>query len=149
MEVSSLRRPRRLLLPALLAVALLLAGCEVSIGDKTIDAGSVEEQIARNVEAQGAKVDGVDCPGDQEAARGVTFPCTVTFDDGRERTAEVELVDDEGTFRYKLGPVADAEGEDEGGGGGTGSGRRESGSEGTGPGVSGDGDRSGTAGGGG
>jgi hypothetical protein len=114
----SLPRPRRLaLLCALLAgLAAVAAGCEVSVGDKTIDAGSVEEQIARNVESQGGDgVESVDCPGGQAAKQGGTFDCIVTMDDGSERTAEVELVDDEGTFRYQLAP---ADGAEEGGGDG-------------------------------
>ena len=78
-----------------------MAGCYVSVGDKTIDAGSVEDQIARNVEAGGEGVTAVECPGGQEAKQGSTFDCAVTFGDGSERTAEVELVDDDGTFRYR------------------------------------------------
>jgi hypothetical protein len=109
----SLPRPRRLaLLCALLAaVAVVSVGCEVSVGDKTIDAASVEEQIARNVESQGdVGVESVDCPGGQAAKQGGTFECIVTLDDGSERTAEVELVDDEGTFRYQLAPAGGEEG---------------------------------------
>ena len=45
-----------LLLPVLAATAALVAaGCSVSIGDKTIDAGSVEDQIAQNLESQGER----------------------------------------------------------------------------------------------
>jgi hypothetical protein len=100
-----LKRARRLLLPpVLLVAALALTACSVSVGDKTIDAGSVEEQIQRNVEAQGGQVASVECPGDQDAKKGGTFDCTVNFDDGTTRTAQVELVDDEGTFRFEVPP---------------------------------------------
>ena len=64
-------RLRALLLPALVAaVALVAAGCSVSIGDKTIDAGSVEDQISQNLESQGEEIDAVECPGDQKAEAG-------------------------------------------------------------------------------
>ncbi len=48
---------RYVLLPALLVAtaALGTAGCEVSVGDKTIDAGSVEDQIKKNIEDQGGR----------------------------------------------------------------------------------------------
>jgi hypothetical protein len=122
LEVSLPRLRRMLVLLALLAgVAVVAAGCEVSVGDKTIDAGSVEEQIARNVESQGGDgVESVDCPGGQAASQGGTFECVVTMDDGTERTAQVELVDDEGTFRYELAPAGGGGGEGGEGGDGTG-----------------------------
>ena len=111
----SLLLRRYVLLPALLlAAALGTAGCEVSVGDKTIDAGSVEDQIKKNIEDQGGTVSAVDCPGGKEAKTGNTFDCEVTFGDGTTRTAVVELVDDEGTFNYS---IADApSGEDTGAG---------------------------------
>ena len=105
----SLLLRRYVLLPALLlAAALGTAGCEVSVGDKTIDAGSVEDQIKKNIEDQGGTVEAVDCPGGKEAKTGTTFDCEVTFGDGTTRTATVELVDDEGTFNYSIADAAAA-----------------------------------------
>ena len=99
-----------MLLPALLlAAALGTAGCEVSVGDKTLDAGSVEDQIKKNIEDQGGTVSAVDCPGGKEAKTGNTFDCEVTFGDGTTRTAVVELVDDEGTFNYSIADAPDGE----------------------------------------
>ena len=99
-------RLRLLLLPVLVATAALVAaGCSVSIGDKTIDAGSVEDQISQNLESQGEEVDAVECPGDQKAEQGTTFECDVTFADGTTRTAQIELVDDEGTFNFTSRPT--------------------------------------------
>jgi hypothetical protein len=118
----SLRLPRYVLLPALLlAAALGTAGCEVSVGDKTIDAGSVEDQIKKNIEDQGGTVSAVDCPGGKEAKKGNTFDCEVTFGDGTTRTAVVELVDDEGTFNYSIAD-APSGGDDTGAGSGAESG---------------------------
>jgi hypothetical protein len=129
----SLDLRRYVLLPALLlAAALGTAGCEVSVGDKTIDAGSVEDQIKKNIEDQGGTVSAVDCPGGKDAKKGNTFDCEVTFGDGTTRTAVVELADDEGTFNSSIadapsggddtgaGTGADdtAGGADSGGGGG-------------------------------
>lgn len=127
----SLRLPRYVLLPALLlAAALGTAGCEVSVGDKTIDAGSVEDQIKKNIEDQGGTVSAVDCPGGKEAKEGNTFNCEVTFGDGTTRTAVVELVDDQGTFNYSIADApsggddtgAGTGSDDTAGGGGTGGG---------------------------
>ena len=114
-------RLRALLLPALVAaVALVAAGCSVSIGDKTIDSGSVEDQISQNLESQGEEIDAVECPGDQKAEQGTTFECDVTFADGTTRTAQIELVDDEGTFNFTIPPDEGAgTGADTGGGAGT------------------------------
>ena len=107
---------RFVLLPVLLlAAAVGMAGCEVSVGDKTIDAGSVEDQIKKNVEDQGGTVTAVDCPGGQEAKTGNTFDCEITFGDGTTRTAVVELVDDEGTFNYSISDEGATGGDDTGG----------------------------------
>jgi hypothetical protein len=127
------RLPRILLLPALLATAALgTAGCSVSVGDKTIDAKSVEDQITKNIEAQGTSVDSVSCPGDQKAAKGNTFDCTVHFADGSTRTARVELVDDKGTFSYTVSGADGAGGTDTGAGGGSGAGTETGGAGGAG-----------------
>lgn len=113
----SLLLRRYVLLPALLlAAALGTAGCEVSVGDKTIDAGSVEDQIKKNIEDQGGTVEAVDCPGGKEAKTGNTFDCDVTFGDGTTRTATVELVDDEGTFNYSISDAAGTGGDETGAG---------------------------------
>ncbi len=114
----SLLLRRYVLLPALLlAAALGTAGCEVSVGDKTIDAGSVEDQIKKNIEDQGGTVQAVDCPGGKEAKTGTTFDCEVTFGDGTTRTATVELVDDEGTFNYSISDEGGGTGGDDTGAG--------------------------------
>jgi uncharacterized membrane protein YgcG len=110
---------RYVLLPALLlAAALGTAGCEVSVGDKTLDAGSVEDQIKKNIEDQGGTVQAVDCPGGKEAKTGNTFDCEVTFGDGTTRTAVVELVDDKGTFNYSIVDEGSTGGGDSGAGSG-------------------------------
>jgi len=115
----SLLLRRYVLLPALLlAAALGTAGCEVSVGDKTLDAGSVEDQIKKNIEDQGGTVQAVDCPGGKEAKTGNTFDCEVTFGDGTTRTAVVELVDDKGTFNYSIADDGGTGGGDSGAGSG-------------------------------
>ena len=97
----------------------------MSVGDKTIDAGSVEDQIEQEPGVAGRRRRLGGLPGGQKAEQGTTFECTVAFADGSTRTAQIELVDDEGTFNYSI-PGDDAgggdTGADTGGGADTGAG---------------------------
>jgi major membrane immunogen (membrane-anchored lipoprotein) len=92
---------RRLTLLAALAAALGLAAC----GEKTLDTGDAEDKIADGVqEQQNYEPENVECPDDMEAKKGNTYECTVTAPDGKEAKAEIEMLDDEGRFRFEVPP---------------------------------------------
>jgi hypothetical protein len=68
----------------ILGVAVL-AGCSysVSTGSDTIDPAKIEGTITRNLNGQAPdlRVDSVTCPEGVKPAQGVTFECTVQFED--------------------------------------------------------------------
>ncbi|UGS34555.1 DUF4333 domain-containing protein [Capillimicrobium parvum] len=89
---------RRLIaVPFVIAAAFALTAC----GTKTIDAGSLEDDIQTQL-ADAAKVKPdtvkVSCPEDKEAKKGNTFDCTITTNDGSKGTMTVKLTNDEGGY---------------------------------------------------
>ena len=91
---------RTSLLIALIA-ALTLAAC----GDKTLDTGDAEKKIAEGVEEQqNYEPEKVECPDDMKAEEGETYECKVTAPGGKEATATITMVDDEGRFRFVVPP---------------------------------------------
>jgi hypothetical protein len=86
---------------AALAAAAALAAC----GDKTLDSGDAEGKIADGVkEQQNYEPEKVECPDDMKAEKGETYECKVTAPGGREATAKITMVDDEGRFRFVVPP---------------------------------------------
>ena len=76
-----------------LAATAALAAC----GQKVIETGQLEEDIAAELEAQtGVVPASVDCPADVPAEKGNTFRCTVTADDGSSAGITVTQTDDDG-----------------------------------------------------
>jgi len=89
---------RRLIaVPFVIAAAFAVAAC----GTKTIDAGSLEDDIQRQL-ADAAKVKAdtikVSCPEDQEAKKGNKFDCEITAPNGEKGTMTVTLTNDEGGY---------------------------------------------------
>ena len=84
-----------------LAAALALVAC----GDKTLNAGDAEKKIADEVQQQqGYEPEKVECPDEMKAEKGETYECKVSAPGGREATAEIEMLDDEGRFRFEVPP---------------------------------------------
>jgi len=74
---------------ALLAIAVVGAGC----GDTVIDNTKAEGAIESNLEkALHEKIKSVECPSDQKVEAGKTFTCTVIFSDGKQATATLKIL---------------------------------------------------------
>lgn len=82
---------------AVLPAVLVFSGC-----DQTIDAGDLEQYIAKNVKQQVGQDVKVKCPSDIVAKKGKTLTCTVTLTSGALATATVTLLDDKGQFTYAI-----------------------------------------------
>lgn len=92
---------RLALAAAVCAAAAALAAC----GDKTLDTGDAEKKIADGVqEQQNYEPESVECPGDMKAEEGETYECTVKAPGGKEATAKITMLDDEGRFRFEVPP---------------------------------------------
>lgn len=89
----------------MVAAALVLAGCSVSIGGNDLDTGEVEELIIDGYQTDGNVVVEVACPGNVEPEADSTFTCEVTGPGGDTADIEVRQVDDEGNVRWALVPV--------------------------------------------
>jgi hypothetical protein len=97
------------LLVALLFAVFLATGC----GETVIDATKTEEQLESSLEkslpaALAGKagqeladeigvsadegIESVECPTDQEVETGAEFSCTITFDNGRQATEDLKIV---------------------------------------------------------
>ncbi len=104
-------RTTRLLAIASGAVAILaVSGCEASfsVGDKTVDNGQLEKQLAEKLATQAGadpKKVTVDCPDDQKAEKGRTFDCTLTAPNGDKVVVKVTLTDDEGGYNATVPPT--------------------------------------------
>jgi hypothetical protein len=84
---GSLLRPASLLL-ALLAVALLAAGC----GETVLDSAKMEEQLKASLSnSLGEKVVSVDCPSGVKVEKGTTFECSVKPEKGAKQVATIEI----------------------------------------------------------
>jgi Domain of unknown function (DUF4333) len=88
----------RRLLAAIAVAGGLLAACT-----STINTQELEQQIARELEAQtGVTPSSVTCPDDVPAEAGGRFECTVTADDGSTATVSVVQEDDQGNVRWEV-----------------------------------------------
>ncbi len=77
---------------ALLAIAVVAAGC----GETVIDSAKTEGAIESNLEkALHEKITSVECPSDQKVEAGKTFDCTVHFSDGKQATATLKILNKE------------------------------------------------------
>jgi hypothetical protein len=93
----------RRVLPAVLAgSALLLVAC----GD--VDDGKLEDQIKKQVQQNGGKVESVDCPSGKEVKSGTTFVCTLKTPAGRTFPIRVRITSekDGGRAEYLIPPDA-------------------------------------------
>lgn len=101
------RGVHRLLIPVLLAVPLLAAGC----GETVIDAGKAEAFVEKTAKGAGAKVEAVSCPGGMKAVKGERFTCTISGTDGSKDKLVMQESDDEGTARTTSAFIRPAAGE--------------------------------------
>jgi Flp pilus assembly pilin Flp len=79
------------LLTALIAAALLAAGC----GKTVVDDAKTEDAIEQNLKSSGNKVTAVECPAGVEVETDATFDCAVTLAGGKEATARMKILNDE------------------------------------------------------
>ena len=77
------------------AMATLVLIFFVLFGEKRLDTGDAADKIAAEL-GPGASVE---CPDDVTVEDGATFECTATLD-GTEVPIEVELVGEDGDFRF-------------------------------------------------
>jgi hypothetical protein len=91
--MSLLGRRRALAgLVALLAGALVVAGC----GKTVIDDVKTEEAIEQNLERSvGSRVASVDCPSGIEVEVDVTFDCAVSLEGGKQETATLKILNED------------------------------------------------------
>jgi hypothetical protein len=74
---------------ALLAVALVGAGCGETVIDDVKAEGAIQSNLEKSLHA---KIKKVDCPSDQKVEAGKTFTCTVIFSDGKQATATLKIL---------------------------------------------------------
>jgi hypothetical protein len=74
---------------ALLAVALVGAGCGETVIDDVKAEGAIQSNLEKSLHA---KIKSVDCPSDQKVEAGKTFTCTVIFSDGKQATATLKIL---------------------------------------------------------
>jgi len=74
---------------ALLAVALVGAGCGETVIDDVKAEGAIQSNLEKSLHA---KIKTVDCPSDQKVEAGKTFTCTVIFSDGKQATATLKIL---------------------------------------------------------
>ena len=83
--------------------ALALAGC----GD--LDSAQIEDEIAKDIEAETGVRASVDCPDDIEQKEGLTVQCTARGENGGEAKVDVTQIDDDGAVQFRardLSPLA-------------------------------------------
>jgi hypothetical protein len=74
---------------ALLAIAVVAAGC----GETVIDGTKTEDTLQANLEKSlHEKIRSVECPSDQKVEAGKKFTCTVVFSDGKQATAILKIL---------------------------------------------------------
>jgi hypothetical protein len=86
-----------------IALAAMLALAGACTRTKTLDAQSLDEQLASEMQNQ-LDVQGVTvtCPDDVPAEPGRVFNCTATSPDGATMTIEVTQTDDQGHVTFKV-----------------------------------------------
>ena len=93
--------PRTIAL-AIAAVTLALAGCDVTVTNY-LNVDRAEEVIAEGITAQtGIVVASVECPEEVILEEGNEFECTMTDDEGNQRTVSVTQTDGEGNINWRL-----------------------------------------------
>ena len=99
MPVRARKPARRAAALALAAAAVGLAAC----GEKTLDTGDAEKQIAdKLVELRNVRPKEVSCPDEMKAKKGERYRCTITAPNGEKIGATVEMTDDDGRFRFEV-----------------------------------------------
>jgi hypothetical protein len=73
---------------ALLAIALLAAGCGETVIDDVKAEGAIKSSLEKSLHE---KITAVDCPSDQKVEAGKTFTCTVDFSGGKQATATLKI----------------------------------------------------------
>ncbi len=95
-----------LTLLAALGLAVATAGCgEVTVStSRTISAEDLESSLQEDIaNTTGAKVDSVDCPGDDiESSEGTELECELILTDGQSGEVQVTFTDSEGNYDYKI-----------------------------------------------
>jgi hypothetical protein len=75
---------------ALLAVALVGAGCGETVIDDVKAEGAIQSNLEKSLHE---KIKSVDCPSDQKVEAGKTFTCTVIFATGKQQaTATLKIL---------------------------------------------------------
>lgn len=93
--------PRTLAL-AVTALALALGGCDVTVTNY-LNVDRAEEVISEGITEQtGIVVASVECPEEVVLQEGNDFECTMTDEDGNERTVSVTQTDGEGNINWSL-----------------------------------------------
>lgn len=93
--------PRTVALP-LAALALALAGCDVTVTNY-LNVDRAEEVISEGITEQtGIVVQSVECPDDVVLEEGHEFECTMTDEEGNQRTVSVTQTDGEGNINWSL-----------------------------------------------
>ena len=76
----------------------------MSIGDKTLDTGKLEQTIREGAGDGTIEVTSVDCPDDVEVASGTTFECRLLASDGTSAKVVVRQTDDDGNVTWRIVP---------------------------------------------
>ncbi|HET6998128.1 MAG TPA: DUF4333 domain-containing protein [Solirubrobacterales bacterium] len=77
---------------ALLAVALVTAGCGETVIDDVKAEGAIKSNLEKSLDE---KITSVDCPSDEKVEKGKTFTCTVKFSDGKQATATLKILNED------------------------------------------------------
>jgi hypothetical protein len=82
------------------ATLVVVGGCTRT---KTLDAGSLDQQLASEMQGQlGVQGVTVSCPDDVPAESGRVFDCTATTPEGTTMTIQVTQTDDQGNVTFKV-----------------------------------------------
>ena len=103
--LSSARR--LLVLSAILGSAFVLTACEgeVSVGDETISASSLESEASKSLTQEtGQKPAAIDCPEDLKAEKGATEVCSLEDPQGGtyDMTITITSVDEDGNAEFNI-----------------------------------------------
>jgi predicted small lipoprotein YifL len=82
-----------------IAVTVALAAC----GEKTLDTGDAESEIADKIEQQrNVRPKSIECPEDMKAKKGEEYTCTLTAPNGDELDVKLTMLDDDGKFEFEV-----------------------------------------------
>ncbi len=99
------RSPLKIILAivgGLLALLILIIVAVALFAPTTIDGDKLEGKIQDGIEADGAKVESVECPDGEEAKKDVKFDCDVTLEGGVKATASVTVLNEDGDVNYQV-----------------------------------------------